>query len=108
LDFNMADFIIHHFILFSIIFFFLGFLSSKYIKSFEHKDEKIESFFAKENRKIKQDNNKKNATIDIDDSVHVVNIKTENLEKKYDTMGNKTSTSENISSSIAKLQNMKK
>lgn len=104
----MADFIIHHFVLFSIIFLFLGFLLARSLKQTNEKEEKIESFFQKENKKSKQDNSKKNTTIDIDESVHVVNINTENLEKKYEKMGNTKSTQEDISSGIEKLKNMKR
>jgi hypothetical protein len=49
----------------------------------------------------------KNKTISIDDSKFVAEIKTDNLEKKYDTLGDTKVSKENISSSISKLKNMK-
>jgi hypothetical protein len=104
----MIDFIVHHFILFSIIFFVLGFLLARNTKPLTHQEEKIESFFDKENKISKQDKKQKNTTIDIDESVHVVNINTATLEKKYESIGNTKSTKEDISSGISKLKNMKK
>ena len=44
----------------------------------------------------------------IDDKTHVSEINTDNLEKKYDTLGDIKKSDENISSSINKLKSMKK
>lgn len=54
--------------------------------------------------KIKNDNIKK---ISIDDSTFVSDIKTDNLEKKYEKLGETKTSTENISSSISKLKSMK-
>lgn len=43
----------------------------------------------------------------IDDTKFVTDIKTDNLEKKYTSLGDKTSTQDNISGSVNKLKNMK-
>lgn len=47
-------------------------------------------------------------TIDIDESKVVVAIETNNLEKKYDELGEVKKSSENISNSIDKLKHLKK
>ena len=60
--------------------------------------KKPSSFFDKEIKK----------SISIDDTKFVGDIKTEGLEKKYTSIAETTSGSEDISSSIAKLKNMKK
>lgn len=43
----------------------------------------------------------------IDDKKVVTEIKTDNLEKKFTSLGNQTISDENISSSVNKLKNMK-
>jgi hypothetical protein len=60
-----------------------------------------QSFFQQKN-KTAQNN------ISIDDTRYVVDIKTDNLEKKYDKLGDTTQSTEQISSSINKLKNLKK
>ena len=45
--------------------------------------------------------------IQIDDKKFVTDIKTDNLEKKYKDLGDIKKSSDNISSSINKLKNMK-
>ena len=51
--------------------------------------------------------NKPNKIV-IDDKTHVAEINTDNLEKKYDSLGDIKKSDENISSSINKLKNMKR
>ena len=99
----------HHFILFSLIFLLIGYLLGTNLKVMNKNAEiKEESFFDKQKRKQKVDNAIKNTTIDIDDSTHVVKIKTDGLEKKYDNIGKSQTTNEDISSSINKLKSLKK
>jgi hypothetical protein len=99
----------HHFILFSIIFLVIGYLLGNHLKNSRSiKDEPTESFFKKEKRKSEQAKTKKSPIIDIDESTHVVKITTEGLEKKYETIGNSQTTTEDISGSINKLKNLKK
>lgn len=43
----------------------------------------------------------------IDDTKYVTDIKTDNLEKKYDQLGDTKQSSDNIDSAINKLKNMK-
>lgn len=45
--------------------------------------------------------------VSIDDTKVVVDIKTDNLEKKYDSLGDIKQSNEDISLSINKLKNMK-
>lgn len=45
--------------------------------------------------------------ISIDDTKFVVDINTNNLEKKYEKLGESTQSSENISDSVNKLKSMK-
>lgn len=71
------------------------------------KDNQIgssESFFKKQKH---HDQQTKSTNIDIDERKVVVAIKTDGLEKKYDTLGDVKQSSDNISSSIDKLKNMK-
>lgn len=59
------------------------------------------SFFDK--NKISQ----KESSVKIDETKCVLDIKTDNLIKKYDELGEKTISNENISNSINKLKNLK-
>lgn len=52
--------------------------------------------------------NKKSNTITIDDKKIVTKINTDNLEKKYDSLGEKKESQENIGESVNKLKNLKK
>lgn len=93
-----------HFVLFSILFLLVGFLFGQRF----HKnsiEEKPVSFFKQQKEHAKTIDK---STIDIDSTKHVVKIKTDDLEKKYEDMGNKQTTSENITGSINKLKNLKK
>lgn len=49
-----------------------------------------------------------NTAIAIDDKKFVTNIKTDGLEKKYDSLGETKQTEENISNSVNKLKNLKR
>jgi hypothetical protein len=53
------------------------------------------------------DENKKSNTLSIDEKKVVVNIETDGLEKKYDSLGDTKTSDENISGSINKLKKMK-
>jgi hypothetical protein len=44
----------------------------------------------------------------IDDKKFVTEIKTDNLEKKYDSLGDTKTTQDNISESVNKLKNLKR
>ncbi len=50
---------------------------------------------------------KTNQPVSIDETKVVMSINTDNLTKKYDELGDKVVSDENISSSINKLKNMK-
>jgi len=50
----------------------------------------------------------KNKTLSIDDTKYVVDIKTSDMEKKYESLGDIKKSEENISNSINKLKNMKR
>lgn len=51
---------------------------------------------------------KVNNSISIDDKKVVLNIDTDGLEKKYDSLGDKTTSITDINASINKLKNLKK
>ena len=51
---------------------------------------------------------KQQLAIKIDDSKYVTNVSTDNLEKKYNSLGDIKESSENIESSITKLKNLKR
>ncbi len=57
---------------------------------------------------FKQQDNQTKDNISIDDKKFVVDIKTEGLEKKYDSLGDIKQTQENISDSVNKLKNLKR
>jgi hypothetical protein len=63
--------------------------------------EKPKSFLQKTNEVSKD-------KVSIDDKKVVLNIKTDGMEKKYDNLGEVKQSSENISSSVDKLKQMKK
>ena len=76
----------YHFILFSAIFLIIGYLlrgdSQKNNLVAVKDDETPESFFKIQNkRKSSKDKTQKSSIIDIDESTHVVKIKTDGLEK---------------------------
>lgn len=112
----MINQIEHHFILFSITFLLIGFIIGRIIRFnivYEHNnDEEYSSKTKKRNASNKKnkesvDKPQKIPTISIDESTHVVSIKTNDLEKKYDSIGDNKSTNENINSSINKLKNLR-
>lgn len=61
------------------------------------------SFFKQQ----KINTNTQRTNIEIDDKKFVGDIKTDTLEKKYDSLGETKTSSENISGAINKLKNMK-
>lgn len=63
--------------------------------------EKPKSFLQKNNESGKE-------KINIDDKKIVLDIKTSGMEKKYENLGEVKQSSENISSSVDKLKQMKK
>lgn len=62
-----------------------------------------QSFFSKNKDTSVVSNN-----LSIDDKKFVVDIKTDGLEKKYDSLGEVKQTQENISNSVTKLKNLKR
>ena len=65
---------------------------------------KIRSFFTKRDDKIEQSK----VGIDINDSTYVSEINTKGLEKKYTTLGETQQSTEDISSAVNKLKNIKR
>lgn len=61
------------------------------------------SFFTKQKELVQN-----KPSISIDDKKFVTEIRTDNLEKKYDCLGDIKSTSEDISDSVNKLKNLKR
>lgn len=66
-------------------------------------NDKPKSFFQQQDATKHEIN-----TISIDDKKFVVDIKTDGLEKKYDSLGDVKTTEENISNSVNKLKNLKR
>lgn len=58
--------------------------------------------------KINNQNNPVASSISIDEAKVVSNIKTDDLSKKYDSLGEIKESTENITNSINKLKNLKK
>ena len=55
-----------------------------------------------------EESKKDKKILTIDDTKYVVDIKTEGMEKKYESLGDIKKSEENISDSINKLKNMKR
>lgn len=87
----------------SITNFFIGYLFGQYSNRNGVSYTKPESFFQQNNTKNKNVN-----TLSIDDKKIVVDIKTDGLEKKYDSLGDVQQSKENISNSVNKLKNLKR
>ena len=58
--------------------------------------------------KINKFDFKSSPKIEIDDKKFVTDIKTDNLERKYDTLGDVKTTEDTIDSSVNKLKNLKR
>jgi hypothetical protein len=56
----------------------------------------------------KNKSSQKESNIKIDDTKCVLDIQTNNLTKKYDELGEKTLSTDNISGSVNKLKNLKR
>jgi len=81
----------------NVLFFGLGYLLGR--NKNVDTTQKPKSFFSEE----RSNNN----NISINEKKFVVDIKTDGLEKKYDTLGDTKQTKENISESVNKLKSMK-
>jgi len=88
-------------------FLLIGYLFGKItnIQKGSYVSDRPKSFFENQKQKLEDD---KSNSISIDDKKVVLEIKTDNLQKKYDSLGDVTTSSENISESINKLKNLKK
>lgn len=90
-------------ILLNIVFFILGYIIGKVNSQhiYATTANKPESFFEK-NKTTKSND------IKIDDTKYVTNINTEGLEKKYDTLGETTVSTDDTINSVNKLKNLKR
>lgn len=79
----------------------IGYILGK-INNLSQVDKPV-SFFTKNNEK-----NNPPTKVEIDDRKYVTEINTKGLEKKYSSIGETKESTENISSSIDKLKNLKK
>lgn len=95
---NIVDILIFILLFLNIAFLILGYLIGK-----TNQYKEINSFY----NKNKHSQDILGAQISIDDTKIVSKIKTDGLEKKYDSLGETQNTKENITSSINKLKNMK-
>jgi hypothetical protein len=98
----LSVFIITLFLISYIVIFLLGFLVGRLLSfngvyNNEPTSKRLSSITDKETGK----------PISIDTSKFVVDIKTDNLEKKYTELGEVKQTDETITSSVNKLKNMK-
>lgn len=90
-------------LLLNVIFFSIGYILGRIYNN--NNIDKPVSFLKSNNS---SSNTNKNATVNIDDKKVVIPIKTQDLEKKYDTLGSVTTISDNISESVNKLKNLKR
>lgn len=91
--------ILYILLILNILSFLLGYLYGGIINK-----EKLSGFIKNNQKEI---NKTIKSNIAIDDKKVVVNIDTKGLEKKYEELGDKKTTNENISNSINKLKNLK-
>jgi len=97
---------IYFLVVVNVVFLILGTLLGSLLSYFIFmKNETPNLGFFKKNQ---HDSPRHKDTISIDEKKVVVNIKTDDLEKKYDSLGTTTKTDENISSSVNKLKNLKR
>jgi hypothetical protein len=82
--------------------FFIGYLLGRSVGP-KGVSDNIKSFFKQEHATLSTNN-----PISIDDKKFVVDIKTDGLEKKYDSLGDIKKSEENISNSVNKLKNLKR
>lgn len=80
---------------------FIGYLLGRYVGGGVIHSQPP-SFFTKN-----KDSTTTNNDLSIDNKKIVVNIKTDNLERKFDSLGDVKKTEENISNSVNKLKNLK-
>ena len=92
-------------LLLNIVFFLLGYFFGRLNNQngVYHTQGKSQSFFDKQKTQDKEPTKK----IDIDSSKIVIDIKTENLEKKYESLGDTKQSQDKISSAINKLKNIR-
>jgi len=92
-------------IILNIAFFLFGYILGRLnnTNGVYHSQNNTQSFFTK-HKTQEQDSNKK---IDIDSTKVVIDIKTDNMQKKYDNLGETKQSNEQISSAINKLKNMR-
>ena len=81
-----------------IIGYFIGVFASKGVYN------SPQSFFKQQNRNTEQLSN----NLSIDDKKFVVDIKTDGMERKYESLGEVKKTEENITNSVNKLKNLKR
>lgn len=84
--------------------FLLGYLYG-YFRSLS--DNKSWTIYSKNDKKQKHNTIESN-DISIDDKKIVLNIDTKGLEKKYEELGDKKISEDNIASSVNKLKNLKR
>ena len=85
------------------LFFLVGYTLGRMSANYGVYDGDIKSSIVDNSKKKQQKNN-----ITIDDTKYVVDIKTDDIEKKYHSLGDKKTSTDNISSSVDKLKNLKR
>ena len=90
-------------VLLNIVFFFLGYAMGRLTNSQATTESQPISFFSKS----KSNNDKPIKKIIIDETKYVTDIKTSDMEKKYENLGETKVSNDKIESSINKLKNIK-
>jgi len=98
--------IIHIVIYSNVVSFILGFILARNIKNSNSTGDNT-TIFSK-NYTMKQNNAEQAQKIKIEDTKFVVGVDTSNIEKKYESLGDVTTSQDNITNSIDKLKNLKK
>ena len=86
--------------------FTMGFVGGVYVSKTNASSDKPQSFFDKQ-KEVEQE--RKHNAINIDDTKVVLDkhIATDNLEKKFDSLGKTKTSKDNTQSAISKLKSMK-
>lgn len=88
-------------LLFIIISFVLGYILGKSTREIHNGVSKLDKQFNKNNQLL-------NSFIKIDETKFVTEINTDSMEKKFESLGDKTLSNDNLSESVNKLKNLKR
>lgn len=98
---------IYHLVLLNIIIFSIGYIIGN-LRSINISSNDTNLLNKYNTKNIKNSKNIDNKIIDINESKVVTKIKTDDLDRKYESLGDTKKTEDNIISSVGKLKGLKK